>query len=51
MYFPKKTSNIQFEELVLFTVETNDTYNTKVLGQTYDYCWDEVCILPPVNGL
>ena len=51
MYFPQKTSNIQFNDLVLFNVEVNDTYNTQVLGQTKDYCWGEVCILPPVKGL
>jgi len=51
MYFPQKNKNIQYENLVLFNVEINDTYNAKVLGQTHDYCWDEVCIFPPVKGL
>jgi len=49
IYFSKETSNIQYEDLVLFNVEVNDTYNAKVIGQTKDYCWDEACILPPVN--
>jgi len=49
IYFPQKTNNIQFEDLVLFNVEINDTYNAKVLGQTKDYCWDEVCMFPPVK--
>jgi len=48
MYFPKETSNIRYEDLVLFNVEVNDTYNAKVLGQTKDYCWDEFCEFPPV---
>jgi len=51
MYFPQETSNIQFEDLVLFSVEVNDTYNARVIGQTKNYCWDEVCKLPPVKGL
>jgi len=51
MYFPQKTSNIQFEDLILFNVEVNDTYNARVLGQTKDYCWNEYCIFPPVKGL
>jgi len=50
MLFPQKTNNIQFEDLVYFNVEINDTYNAKVLGQTRDYCWNEVCTLPPVKG-
>jgi len=48
MFFPKETSNFQFEDLVLFDVEINDTYNARVLGQTKDYCFDETCTLPPV---
>ena len=51
IYFSKETSNIKYEDLVLFNIEVNDTYNAKVIGQTKDYCWDETCILPPVNGL
>jgi len=51
MYFPHKTSNFQFDDLVFFNVEVNDTYNAKVLGQTKEYCWDEFCIFPPVKGL
>jgi len=51
MYFPEETNNFEFEDLVLFNVEVNDTYNAKVLGQTKDYCWDEYCIFPPVKGL
>ena len=51
MYFPEKTSNLQFKDLVLFNVEINDTYNAKVLGQTQDYCWDDECVFPPVKGL
>jgi len=49
MYFPQKTSNIQFEDLILFNVEVNDTYNAYVFGQTKDYCWDEFCTFPPVK--
>jgi len=51
MYFPQKTNNLQFDDLILFNVKTNDTYNTKVLGQTKDYCWGESCTFPPVKGL
>ncbi len=51
MLFPNETSNIQYEDLVLFNIEVNDTYNAKVLGQTKDYCWNEYCIFPPVKGL
>jgi len=51
MYFPHKTSKLDYDDLVLFNVEINDTYNAKVLGQTKDYCWDEVCVFPPVKGL
>jgi len=51
IYFPQKTNNIQFDDLVLFNVEINDTYNAQVLGQTKNYCWDESCILPSVKGL
>ena len=51
MLFPQKTNNIQFEDLVYFNVEINDTYNAKVLGQTQDYCWDDECVFPPVKGL
>jgi len=49
MYFPQRNKNIQYEDLVLFNVEINDTYNAKVLGQTNNYCWDEVCTFPPVS--
>ena len=50
MYFPEETNNFEFEDLVLFNVEVNDTYNARVLGQTKDYCFDEACTLPPVMG-
>jgi len=50
VYFPQETINFQFEDLVFFIVETNDTYNAKVLGQTQGYCWGEVCEFPPVKG-
>jgi len=49
LYFPHKTSSLDFEDLVLFNVEVNDTYNAKVIGQTKDYCWDDVCVFPPVK--
>jgi len=49
IYFPEETSNIQFEDLVLFNIEVNDTYNAKVVGQTNNYCWNEFCTFPPVK--
>jgi len=49
MYFPHKTSNLQFEDLIFFNVETNDPYNAIAIGQTQEYCWDEVCKFPPVT--
>jgi len=49
MYFPQESSNLQYEDLILFSVEINDTYNAQVLGQTKEYCWNEVCKLPPVK--
>lgn len=51
IYFPEEADNIKFDDLVLFNVETNDTYNAYTVGQTKDYCWGEVCVLPPVKGL
>ncbi|KAG4105766.1 hypothetical protein H8356DRAFT_924727 [Neocallimastix lanati (nom. inval.)] len=27
----------------------NNTYNTKIYGQTYSYCWDDVCSIPSVE--
>jgi len=53
MFFPQKTflSNIRLEDLVFFIIETEDPYKAQLLGQTLDYCWDEVCIFPEVKGL
>ncbi len=51
MYFPEETNNLQYEDLVFFNVEVNDTYNANLLGQTKGYCWNEFCIFPPVKGL
>ncbi len=51
MFFPNKTSNFKFNELVFFKVEINDTSNTQVIGQTQDYCWEDRCTFPSVQGL
>ena len=51
MYFPEETSNLTYEDLVLFNVEVNDTYNAKVIGHYKDYCWDEFCTFPTVKGI
>jgi len=50
LHFPEETSDLTYEDLVLFNVEVNDTYNAKVIGQTKDYYWDEFCEFPPVAG-
>jgi len=49
IFFPKKTSNLQFNELVFFKVEINDPSNAKIIGQTQDYCWDDRCTFPSVK--
>jgi len=49
IHFPEEGSKINFDDLVLFNVEANDTYNAYTVGQTKDYCWGEVCVLPPVK--
>ena len=51
MYFPQESSDIQFDDLILFNVEVNDTYNAVLEGQTQNYCWGEFCEFPPVKGL
>jgi len=50
MYFPKEGENFQLEDLAFFNVEIDDPSNAVVIGQTYDYCWDDRCIFPPVKG-
>ena len=51
IFFPKKTSDLKFKELVFFKVEINDPSNAIILGQTQDYCWDDRCTFPSVKGL
>ncbi len=50
IFFPKKASNTKLEDLIFFTVETDDSFNSQVVGQTQEYCWDEVCEFPPIKG-
>ena len=50
MFFPEKTINTRFEDLVFFIVETEDSFKAQVLGQTQNYCWNEFCELPSVKG-
>jgi len=49
IFFPKKTSDLKFKELVFFKVEINDPSNAMVIGQTQDYCWDDRCTFPSVQ--
>jgi len=49
IFFPKRTSNFQFDELVFFKVEINDPSNAKVIGQIEDYCWEDSCTFPSVQ--
>jgi len=50
MFFPQEKKDLQLEDLVFFKVEINGQNNAVLLGQTYDYCWDDRCIFPPVKG-
>jgi len=49
MFFPHKTNSSRFEDLVIFIVETEDSFKAQVLGQSLNYCWNEVCELPGVK--
>ncbi|ORX87196.1 hypothetical protein BCR32DRAFT_240335 [Anaeromyces robustus] len=46
--FEDDISDMNLNDIVFFTVEVNDTYNTEIYGQTQNYCWKDSCILPPI---
>ncbi|ORX47605.1 hypothetical protein BCR36DRAFT_413546 [Piromyces finnis] len=47
--FETDISNIQFDELLFYKLEINDTYNARLKGQTQSYCWGESCNFPQIN--
>ncbi|ORX51373.1 hypothetical protein BCR36DRAFT_582922 [Piromyces finnis] len=38
--------NLILDDLVFYTLEMNDTSNTKFIGQTTNYCFKNECVLP-----
>ncbi|KAG4108227.1 hypothetical protein H8356DRAFT_1069033 [Neocallimastix lanati (nom. inval.)] len=42
-------SNIEFNEFMFFGIESNDTYNVELKGQTQSYCWGDSCEFPSVK--
>ncbi|ORX76364.1 hypothetical protein BCR32DRAFT_271328 [Anaeromyces robustus] len=44
--FETDINNAKYDDFALISVEINDTYNTKLLGQVQNYCWSDNCIFP-----
>jgi len=41
-------SSLDLEDFIFFNVETNDSKNTKIVGQTNNYCWENICVIPDI---
>jgi len=39
-------NNVDLKDMIFFKLEMNDTYNSGILGQVTDYCFDNDCVLP-----
>ncbi|OUM69447.1 hypothetical protein PIROE2DRAFT_2533 [Piromyces sp. E2] len=37
---------LTYDQLMFFKVEINDTYNTEIIGQTTNFCWENECTFP-----
>jgi hypothetical protein len=51
LHFQEDLEDTNLNDLIIFEIEMNNTYNTKIYGQTYSYCWDDVCSIPSVEIL
>ena len=36
--------------MMYFKIETNDTYNAAVVGQSISYCYNNTCDVPIIKG-
>lgn len=50
LHFQEDLEDTNLNDLIIFEIEMNNTYNTKIYGQTYSYCWDDVCSIPSVES-
>ncbi|KAG4090729.1 hypothetical protein H8356DRAFT_1712144 [Neocallimastix lanati (nom. inval.)] len=41
--FSSEVDSTVLDELIFYSITTNDTYNVKLYGQTHGYCWNKTC--------